>query len=160
MVYSRLSLLIIVAILATACASAGRRDAAPSAGREEIDALAVRFSAAVVRASASGWAAAEVDALTALYSDDAILFPPRGEPIEGRAAIRAYWTRTPDRRILEHKVVPARVEIDRTLATEYGHFELTSVAGDAEPTQGRANYISVWKRDETGNWRKQLDSWW
>lgn len=63
-------------------------------------------------------------------------------------------------RFSEAVVFPARIDVDERLATEYGHFELTSVVGDAHPTEGRANYISVWQRDEQGIWRKHLDSWW
>ena len=54
------------------------------------------FSQAVVRANASGWAAKEVESLVDFYTDDAILFPPKGEPVRGRDAIRAYWSRTPN----------------------------------------------------------------
>jgi ketosteroid isomerase-like protein len=158
--YRLLYALIVVGILATGCSSAGRISPAPSEGREEINELAIRFSEAVVRASSSGWARDEVEALVALYSEEAILFPPRGEPIKGRDAVRAYWTRTPDRRIISHRIFPAGVEVDRVLATEYGHFEITFVVGDGQPTEGRANYISVWTRDRAGNWRKHLDSWW
>lgn len=150
-----------LALLAlVACATAAGRPDTTAGLPEQIEELATRFSAAVVRASASGWAPDEVEALTGLYSEDAILFPPRGEPIKGRAAVRAYWTRSPDRRILKHRVVPGRIEVDQVLATEYGHFEMTSVVGDGPPTEGRANYISVWKRDQAGQWRKHLDSWW
>jgi ketosteroid isomerase-like protein len=155
------NVMIAVALFAfAACASTGTRGPAASGGSEQIEELAIRFSTAVVRASSSGWAPDEVEALAGLYSEDAILFPPRGEPIKGRAAVRAYWTRSPDRRILKHRVVPARIEVDQVLATEYGHFEMTSAVGDGQPTEGRANYISIWKRDEAGNWRKHLDSWW
>lgn len=156
----RRTLLIVAALVVSACSSTGNGHLAAPGGRGEIEQLAIRFSEAVVRASSSGWAPAEVEALAALYSEDAIVFPPRGEPIKGRTAVRAYWTRSPDRRILSHKVFPARVDVDHVLATEYGHFEMTSVVGDAQPAEGRANYISVWKRDQAGNWRKQLDSWW
>ena len=156
----RLYPMVVVAILASACSSSGTLSPAPSASHEEIHELAHQFSEAVLRASSSGWAPDEVAALAALYSEDAILFPPRGEPIKGRDAVRAYWTRTPDRRISKHKVFPAGIEIDRVLATEYGHFELTSVVGDGPPTEVRAHYISVWKRDAAGNWRKHLDCWW
>lgn len=155
------NVLIVLALLTlTACAAAGRRPPATSGRSEEIEELATRFSAAVVRASASGWAPGEVEALASLYSEDAILFPPRGEPIKGRDAVRAYWTRSADRRILKHRVAPAHIEVDQVLATEYGYFEMTSAAGEGPPTEGRANYISVWKRDQTGHWRKHLDSWW
>jgi ketosteroid isomerase-like protein len=154
-------MLIVVALIATAaCASTASREPVSSVGREQIEQLASRFSEAVMRASSSGWAQDEVEALADLYSEDAILFPPRGEPIRGRAAVRAYWTRTPDRKILKHRVFPARIDVDRVLATEYGHFEMTSVAANSQPTEGRANYISVWKRDQAGIWRKHLDSWW
>ena len=118
------------------------------------------FSRAVVQASASSWSAKEVEALVDLYTDDAILFPPKGEPIKGREPIRAYWSRTPDRRILEHSIQTERADMSGDLLVEHGRFSLTSKSADKATERGSATFISVWKRGADGLWRKHLDSWW
>ncbi|HXG71768.1 MAG TPA: DUF4440 domain-containing protein [Gemmatimonadaceae bacterium] len=130
--------------------------------RAELDARGRAYSAAVVRASASGWAAPQVDSLAAFYTDSTILFPPKGDPIRGRDAIRQYWTRSPDRKILAHAIRIERVDVGTSadLAADHGRVELTAQQGGAEPTVFRLTYISVWRREADGQWRKHLDSWW
>ncbi len=108
----------------------------------------------------SGWAKEEVEALVYIYTEDAILFPPKGEPIKGRDAIRAFWTRTADRRILEHSIQTERADMSGDLLAEHGKFSLTYQLGSNAPEQTTSNFISVWKRGADGIWRKHLDSWW
>jgi uncharacterized protein (TIGR02246 family) len=120
----------------------------------------LEFSSAVVSASTSGWAKEEVEALVNIYTEDAILFPPKGEPIRGRDAIRAYWTRTADRRILEHSIQTERADMSGDLLAEHGKFSLTYQSGSNAPERSPANFILVWKRGADGIWRKHLDSWW
>jgi ketosteroid isomerase-like protein len=119
-----------------------------------------RFSQAVVEASRSQWAPDRVEALVALYTEDAILFPPKGDPIRGREAIRTYWTRTPDRRILEHSIQTERADISGDLLVEHGKFSLTFQSGTDAPASGTSNFISAYRRGPDGIWRKYLDSWW
>ena len=141
--------------------------AVPQRSRDERAAIekaiaqrATDFSVAVVRASAAGWARGEVTSLADIYTEETILFPPRGAPIRGRSAVQEYWTRTPDRRILAHRVVPERIDASDDLVAEHGRFHLTSQVGAAPPVADSATYISVWRRDADGVWRKHLDSWW
>jgi len=61
-----------------------------------------RFSAAYMRGDA--------DALTALYTDDAVIFPERSDAISGRDAIRKYWAPAGGQRITRHQLTPTRVE--------------------------------------------------
>src|SRR5687767_15031339 len=119
-----------------------------------------KFSRAVVEASRSQWAAKEVEALVALYTEDAILFPPKGDPIRGRDAIRTYWSRTPDRRILEHSIQTERADMSGDLLVEHGKFSLTYQAGNDAPASGTSNFITAYRRGPDGIWRKHLDSWW
>lgn len=128
----------------SAIGSATAGEIAKAKGRE--------FSAAVVRASSSGWAAQEVEHLVGLYTDDAILFPPKGDPIKGRDAIRNYWTRASNRKLLEHSIETERSDASGDLLVEHGRFSLISQSGENPPEPGSANFISVWKRgsDESG----------
>lgn len=118
------------------------------------------FSNAITAASAAGWAPDEVSALVAFYADDAILFPPRGEPIRGRAEILRYWSRSPDRKILHHAVTVDNVVASADVIADYGTFKMTSQAADNAPVTSTTNYLSVWKRGSDGVWRKRIDSWW
>ena len=147
-------------VACSATPSPDRPGSGVSSAAEVSRARGQEFSQAVVRASASGWAAKEVESLVDFYTDDAILFPPKGEPIRGRDAIRSYWSRTPDRRILEHSIQVERADLSGDLLAEHGRFSLTSRAGENEPERSSANFISVWRRGADGLWRKHLDSWW
>ena len=153
---------IVCALLLSACSATqhGRPGEETSSAAEVSRVRGQEFSRAVVRASASGWAAKEVESLVDLYTDDAILFPPKGEPIRGRDAIREYWSRTPDRRILEHSIETERADMSGDLLAEHGRFSLTSQSGENAPGRNMANFISVYRRGADGLWRKHLDSWW
>ena len=126
----------------------------------ELRARANAFSAAVVQASNTQWSRPNVDALADFYTEDTIVFPPRGEPLRGRDAVRAYWTRSADRRILAHTIRPERIDVAADLVAEHGAFDLTWQSGDTPAQRGTSTYVSVWKRGPDGVWRKHLDSWW
>ncbi len=126
----------------------------------EIRARTRAFSAAVLRASAAGWAATEVSALADFYDEATVVFPPRGEPLRGRPALQQYWTRPAERRIVAHEAVAERIDVADRLATEHGRLRITVQVGTAPAVRDSATYISYWRRSADGRWRKQLDSWW
>ena len=129
------------------------------AREDELRRRTAEFSQAIVEASRSGWSHLAVARIGDFYATDAVVFPPRGEPLRGRAALIAYWTRPAERRLLAHSAIAERIDVSGDLATEWGTLSITSQAGDAAPAQDRATYISIWTR-EAGVWRKQMDTWW
>lgn len=148
--------LLVSALSLIGCATA---PLAPVDARGIVEEKAATFSKAVVEASLSAWDPARVGQLVALYTDDATLFPP-GEPIiKGKEQIKGYWSRTADRRVLKHHVTVEHAEQSGDLLFEYGTFtgtfERKGVAKEAT-----ARYISVWRREADGSWRKHLDTWW
>ena len=118
------------------------------------------FSQAVVRASASGWSSKEVATLADFYSEETVVFPPRGPALRGRGALRTYWTRSPDRRILEHAAIPERLDVSYAVAAEHGKLRITLQVGSGASIRDSATYVSHWRRGGDGIWRKQLDTWW
>jgi ketosteroid isomerase-like protein len=129
--------------------SAAQAQGAPS----DVDAIkeaAREFSAAYLRGDA--------DALVALYTADAVIFPERSEAISGHDALRRYWTRRPGQKMTRHVLIPTRVEIDGRHAYDHGIYE---IAGEREgkawgPVRGK--YLVVWRREPDG-WKMQLDMW-
>jgi ketosteroid isomerase-like protein len=133
--------------------------AAEDRGDAGLNARTAAFSRAIIDASASGWSSEAVARVADFYTDDTVVFPPRADPVRGKQAITDYWRRTPDRRILAHRVVAERIDVSGDLGTEYGRLIITAQRGDDEPVEATATYISIWKRD-SGIWRKQMDTWW
>jgi ketosteroid isomerase-like protein len=133
--------------------------ASRSVAEAEILARTRQYSQAVVEASRSGWSAQTVARIADFYADDTVVFPPRGEPMRGRAALFAHWSRSPDRRILAHSAVAERIYVSGDLATEWGTVSFRTQQGTAAPVEGRATYVSIWTRRD-GVWLKQMDSWW
>ena len=125
----------------------------------DIAARTSEFSRSIVEASAAGWTPESVAKVASFYTADTVVFPPRGEPIRGAEAITAYWTRSPDRRILSHSAVAERIDVSGDLATEYGQLRLVSQIGTNAPVEGKATYISIWRRVD-GQWLKGMDTWW
>jgi ketosteroid isomerase-like protein len=130
-----------------------------SNARAIAEARGVLFSGAVLEASASSWDIAKVENLVAIYTDDATLFPPNGPPIKGKEAIRNYWSRPSDRRILKHQVTVEHAEHSGALLYEYGTFSgIFETKGVAK--ESTARYVSIWRKDPDGTWRKHMDTWW
>lgn len=109
-----------------------------------------QFSAAYMRG--------EVDALTALYTADAVIFPERSEAITGPEAIKRYWTPRKGGKVTRHQLTPTRVVIDGKHAYDHGTYEIAGERDGKAWGPFRGKYLVVWRREPAG-WRMQLDMW-
>ena len=130
----------------------------PFPAQDELRARTADFSRAIVEASSKGWSPESVARIADFYAIDAVVFPPRGEPLRGRQAQAAYWS-SRDRQFLTHSAIADRIDVSGDLATEWGTLTITTKQGVATPVEGKATYISIWTRRD-GVWRKQMDTWW
>jgi ketosteroid isomerase-like protein len=112
--------------------------------------LGRQFSAAYVRGDA--------DAMTRLYTSDAVIFPERSAAIIGTPAIRRYWTQEPGRRITRHVITPTHITVDGRHAYDHGTFEIAGVRDGKPWGPSRGKYVVVWRR-EGDSWRIHLDMW-
>ncbi len=122
-----------------------------SSSEKEIARQANAFSAAFINGDA--------DAIAELYTQDAVIFPTSSEMIVGRDKIREYWKWKPNSKIIMHKVTPTGIEVIGDVATDYGYY---TVSGEHEGSPWgpkRGKYLIVWKRENDGKWRMQLDMW-
>lgn len=156
-----MGLLVCVAASVNACTAIKSEPqvARRSVAEAEILARTKQFSQAIVEASRSGWSPHTVARIADFYAEDTVVFPPRGDPMRGRAALATHWSRPAERRMLAHAATAERVDVSGDLATEWGTLTITTQQGSATPVQSKATYISIWTR-QGGVWRKQMDTWW
>lgn len=123
---------------------------ARDADRAAIEDQGARFSAAYVRGDA--------DAMAALYTPDAVIFPDDSEMIGGRDAIRAFWALAPGERITSHRATPTEIRIEGNHAYDYGVYEISGERNGKAWGPSRGKYVIVWRRAPDG-WRMHLDMW-
>ena len=101
----------------------------------------------------------DIDRIVSYWADDAIIIEPGQEPVEGKAAIRAYVTaslHTPGFRIHWVSSDPA-FSADGTLAYMRGKDEMTVPGANGTLTTLHTRGVSIWRRDPDGVWRCVVD---
>lgn len=116
----------------------------PSA-RQAIQAAVGRY----VTASNQG----DVEALTSLYAEDALLLPPDHAPVEGRKAIEEFWRQGTDQGL---RVTTLRLEVAGDVGYLIGRYNLPATAKE-EADSGK--YVMCLKRQRDGSWKLTADIW-
>ncbi|MEN8161780.1 MAG: SgcJ/EcaC family oxidoreductase [Myxococcota bacterium] len=92
-------------------------------------------------------------ALADLYTEDGRVIPPGGAPVDGRAAIAAFWAEQM-KATARVRLETLDVEADGDLAAEHGVARLIAPDGSETAIQ----YIVVWKRVGR-RWHLHRDIW-
>ena len=117
--------------------------------RAHIEEATAKFVAAFNAGDAAG--------VAGLYTDDAAIFPPGGERIDGRAAIQAFWQGAIESGLKIDDISAVEVHASSDMADDVGTLLLT-VPGDSGPTKVAGKYFVIWKR--TGHtWQLHRDIW-
>jgi uncharacterized protein (TIGR02246 family) len=117
--------------------------------RAHIDDIVVKFVAA--------FNAGDGATVASLYSEDAALFPPGGERIDGRSAIQTFWQGAIDSGMKIDDLHATEVDSSNDIAGEIGVFIL-SVPGEGGVTKVPGQYIVIWKRNGH-TWQLHRDIW-
>ncbi len=142
---------VIVAVSSTASAGSKGKDQGVPEARAAIEAANAKFSEAFARGDAK--------ALAAMYTSDAIVFPPDHEMIRGTKAIGDFWKATRDSGIQSAALTTVDVGRSGGVAYEAGKVSLTIQPAGKEPTTVVAKYVVVWKRQADGSWKLHRDIW-
>ena len=110
------------------------------------------------RAFSQAYVSGDLEALSALYTEDALLLPPNRD-VRGRQAIRAYFTPGPGRRQVAHATTSSELRVDGDTAIDVGTWTSTWQRHGEEPQTSSGRYLVVWKRGADGAWRMQYDMW-
>lgn len=138
----RLLTILVLGILLPTAAVAGEV-------RTHIDEIMVRFVAA--------FNAGDGATVAGFYSEDAALFPPGGQRIDGRSAIQAFWQGAIDSGMKIDELHAVEVDSRSDIAGEIGVFIL-SAPGEGDRTKIPGKYIVMWKR-AGGTWQLYRDIW-
>ena len=107
------------------------------------------------REFASLFAKKDVAALTAMYSADAMVFPPEGQIVRGTDAIGSLWQGFVDSGARAIGFTVVDVERCGDFAHEVGTYVIQGVDGKE---LDRGKYVVIWKR-QGKTWRIQRDIW-
>jgi uncharacterized protein (TIGR02246 family) len=142
----------ISAILLAACTTEGQQATTTQVDAEAIMMLLTEYDAAAT--------AGNVDAVMALYADDAVSMPPDAPARTGKEEIRAAFVA-----VLEENTVQLTSQVDEVrvsgdlafLRAAYDE-TLTPKAG-GEPTQLHGKWLVILERQPDGSWKSWREMW-
>jgi len=94
----------------------------------------------------------------ALLSDRAVLLPPSGETLSGRAEIERFLKERLERGALTLAIVSTGSAAAETLGFDSGTFEFTVTPAKGEPKKGRGTYLMILRQSD-GKWRIERLAW-
>jgi len=145
---TRLSLVALVATL-IACQSAAPPGLSP-ADEQAIRAADAAGEAHIVAKDWAGWAGD--------FTEDGVILQPNGEPIVGRAAIKAWAEAFPP--MTEFKSGATEVVGNGDLAYVQGTYAMViAPPGAPAPISDHGKYIAVMRKQADGSWKIVRDIW-
>lgn len=142
---------LIAAMSSAAYAESKGQDEGVREARAAIEAANAKFSEAFARG--------DTKALAALYTPDAIIFPPDSEMIRGNEGIGAFWKTSRDNGVQSATLTTDDVGRSGDVAYEAGKVSLKIQPPGKEATTALAKYVVVWKRQPDGSWKLHRDIW-
>ena len=125
----------------------------------------VEAETAALRAAAQAYhdaaQALDADAVTALYTIDAVAYPPREPTVEGQAAFGEYaagFLSVPGIQML-FTLTDVVVSAAGDLGYTYADAQITVDGPDGEPITENVRDFHVWTKDPDGAWRVVVDIW-
>ena len=96
----------------------------------------------------------------ALFDSDAVLMPPDGPPIVGKAALRSWFLRLTDGHSIDLDFSVDEIKVTAEWAFERFSFRRTvTPAGGGEPITVRGKGNHVFRRQSDGSWKIARDIW-
>lgn len=155
------SLLAVLALVAGACAPS---DDAPPEDDGEATVGLTEEEGNRIRQAGRAWVeamrAGDVDSLTSLYAEDAVLMPPGAPAVQGRQAIAEFMAAMPAFETIE--LTHEDIEGQGDLAYARGSYLMSflAVPGDtASVVTERGKFVEIRERREDGSWPMVVDIW-
>jgi ketosteroid isomerase-like protein len=98
-------------------------------------------------------------ALMDLYTENAMVFPPSSEILEGQIAIAAYLNSLKEIGVTEYSISNVDTEIKGDTAYETALWEATRIDANGATFNFEGNITNVLERQNDGSWKIKLQSW-
>lgn len=92
------------------------------------------------------------------YTEDVVIISGNRPMIQGKEAVTQYWTLPESVKVLEHRSISSKLEINGNLATDYGIYEGKSLR-NGDTTSFRGQYVITWRKEADRQWRMSIDMW-
>jgi uncharacterized protein (TIGR02246 family) len=103
--------------------------------------------------------AKDVDGISELYANDAILMPAAEPMIKGKAAIREEWQHILAIPNFTNQTTTQNVKVSGDLAYTYGVYRSKMMGEDGKPVEEPGKFVTVWHREPDRKWRIVLDTY-
>jgi ketosteroid isomerase-like protein len=111
-----------------------------------------------VGALSSGVQGRDASLTASAYADDAVLLPPNGEPVRGKAAIEAFWKQQYGGGFNAVDGVSNGLTTSGDLGYEWGTATFEVQAGN-QTVVDVTKYVNVLKKDAAGSWKITMTIW-
>ena len=108
--------------------------------------------------------ARDIDALTALWDDDAVLLQPGTPPLVGKASFHDFMkqalTKSPSVKVVKYVPDIRDIQVAGDVAYEWGYFESAQKSSEQQaPENVRAKLLRVMRRQPDGSWKFTRVMW-
>ena len=117
-----------------------------------------RQISAAAQAFSQAYIDGDLEKQMSFYTEDVVIIPGNRPMIEGIEAVTRYWKLPDDIKVIHHRTISTRLEIEGRLASDYGLYEGKSLRG-ADTLSTRGQYVITWRKEDDGNWRMAVDMW-
>lgn len=106
-------------------------------------------------------ASGDLDAVLAVWAEDAVLMPPGMPALEGKMAIRSYVEAAAQLPGFQISWEPVRVHVSRSGDMAYMIERNVSTVNDSlgHPVMTYGKVVTVWQKDSNGSWKNVIDIW-
>ncbi len=135
------------------CSAHGQNSATVPAGIEKLH-----------KADIAATVARDVDALTALWDDDAVLLQPGTPPVSGKKAFHDFMeqalVKSPSVQVVKYVPDIRDVQVAGNVAYEWGYFDARQKSPDQQaPINLRAKLLRIMRRQPDGSWKFTRVMW-
>lgn len=137
---------------ATQAASAEHADAQASSAEEAIRQLTADYEAAI--------AAGDLEGFVALFTDDAVIYPPDQPPVRGKEDLRETSKPFFDRLEMEETITYENLKVaDDWAAGWYRYTWVTRPKDGGETSTEEGKGVALFRRLTDGSWKWRLSAW-
>lgn len=103
--------------------------------------------------------AKDLTRLAAVYADDAVMMPPNGQAIKGKAQIQAFWKELIDQGMRVESITSTGCAGSGSIGYDSGVAELRLAPAFGSPVMDTIKFVTVLQRGADGTWRISRDIW-